>query len=76
MTEEQYRAALPPAATERAERVARTYGVPLLACLRAEWDAGAVSDAGRQEEERWHAEAVRLGVNPDLYIQHRKANER
>lgn len=76
MTEEQYRAALPPEASERAAKVARTYGVPVLACLRAEWDAGALSDADKQAEAGWHAEAVRLGVNPDLYIQHRKANER
>lgn len=72
MTEEQFRAALPTEATMRAERVARVYGVPVLACLRAEWDAGAMTDADRQAEQQYHAEAVRLGVNPALYAEHRR----
>lgn len=53
------------------ERLAQIYGVSV-------WAVRAALQPDRTDapDRKWHDEAVRLGVNPDLYIQHRKANER
>ena len=71
MTEEELRAALTPAQLDRAHEVARRFGVALVGCYRAEYEA--TRPAAATVDETYRAEAIRLGVNPETYTALRKA---
>ena len=72
MTEEELRAALTPAQLDRAHEVARRFGVALVGCYRAEYEA--TQGAAAAVEQTYRDEAIRLGVDPDRYIELRKAD--
>ena len=53
------------------ERISQIFGVPLWAVK-----ASRMSDRADVQRQQWHDQAVRLGVDPIRYIEHRKADER
>ena len=53
------------------ERIAQIYGIPLWAV-----QASRMPDRTDAQRQRYHDEAVRLGVDPNRYIELREANER
>ena len=71
MTEEELRAALPPAQLDRAHEVARRFGVALVGCYRAEYEA--TQSAAATVEQTYRDQAIRLGVDPTTYTALRKA---
>ena len=73
MTEGELRAALTPAQLDRAHEVARRFGVALVGCYRAEYEATRPAAA---VEQTYRDEAIRLGVDPAAYTALRKANDR
>ena len=50
------------------ERISQIFGVPLWAVK-----ASRMSDRADVQRQQWHDQAVRLGVDPIRYIEHRKA---
>lgn len=46
------------------ERIAQIYGIPLWAVM-----ASRLPDRTDAQRQRWHDQAVRLGVNPEAYIE-------
>ena len=50
------------------ERISQIFGVPLWAVK-----ASRMPDRADVQRQRYHDEAVRLGVDPDRYIELRKA---
>ena len=53
------------------ERIAQVYGIPVWAVK-----ASRMSDRADVQRQRWHDQAIRLGVDPNRYIELREANER
>ena len=53
------------------ERISIVYGIPLWAVK-----ASRMPDRTDAQRQHWHDQAVRLGVDPIRYIEHRKADER
>ena len=45
------------------ERLAMVYGIPLWAVK-----ASRMPDRADAQRQQWHDQAVRLGVNPEVYI--------
>ena len=74
MTEDELRAALTPAQLDRAHEVARRFGVALVGCYRAEYEA--TQSAAATVEQTYRDEAIRLGVDPATYTALRKADAR
>ena len=45
------------------ERISQIYGIPLWAVK-----ASRMPDRADAQRQQWHDQAVRLGVNPEVYI--------
>ena len=53
------------------ERIAQIYGIPLWAVK-----ASRMPDRADAQRQKYHDQAIRLGVNPETYIAIREADER